>query len=118
MPDGYYWARHPDGSYFVVLHENDLWYCCGLGFPMADFHESQVVMPLHKPVNDMDEWRTIKGISKDGVTVTVRSKLKFTFTDPKEVLRKYKAGELELGDYEAQRPGELPGSTIVSIEKL
>lgn len=51
MKDGYYWARHPDYTYFVVLRHNNEWFCCGLGVPMQNFHESQIIVPISWPVN-------------------------------------------------------------------
>lgn len=28
---GYYLALHPEGTTYIVLRQNDLWYCCGVG---------------------------------------------------------------------------------------
>ncbi len=51
LPNGYYWARHPDGTHFVVLREGGAWYCCGLIRPIVNFHESQIVMRIPWPLN-------------------------------------------------------------------
>ncbi len=50
-PDGYYWARHSDGSHFVVLNQQGLWYACGIGDPLINFHESQIIMRIPWPSN-------------------------------------------------------------------
>ena len=41
-PDGYYLARHADGSTFVVLRQNCLWYCCGVGSAIR-FDDHQII---------------------------------------------------------------------------
>lgn len=64
------------------------------------------------------KWRTVKGAERNGVHVTVYSKLLYTFTDPLAVLGQYERGEIGLGAYAAQRPGELPGSTYITIQLL
>lgn len=49
--DGYYWARHNDGSRFIVLRQNDTWYCPGLSGSMVNFDTSQIVCPVKEVEN-------------------------------------------------------------------
>jgi hypothetical protein len=63
------------------------------------------------------QWRTVMAFDAADVHITVLSKLKYTFTHPDTILEEYRAGRLKPGVFEANRPGELPGSTFVKIEK-
>jgi hypothetical protein len=50
--DGYYWAINYDGSYFVVLYEEGLWYMCGEDHPINFlFKPEQIICPIKRPVN-------------------------------------------------------------------
>jgi hypothetical protein len=47
--DGYYWARHLDGTTFVVLREEGSWYAAGLYHALANFSPSQIITPIEEP---------------------------------------------------------------------
>ena len=50
--DGHYWARHHDGTTFVVLREDGHWYCCGVCIPIDDeFSEAQIICAVKRPDN-------------------------------------------------------------------
>lgn len=50
LREGYYWARHPDGTAFVVLFDEGLWYAPGIGAPINDtFDQDQIIKPLDRP---------------------------------------------------------------------
>ncbi len=58
MPEGYYWARHPeDGSHFIVYRdpssdERGVWWMCGIAHPIDHgFDESQIICPVAVPHN-------------------------------------------------------------------
>jgi len=52
MTDGYYWARHDDGTTFVVLLEGGDWYTVGILAPITDtFRECQVICAVPRPAN-------------------------------------------------------------------
>jgi len=63
------------------------------------------------------QWRSVKCLMRNGVSVTVYTKLKYTFSHPESVMAAYERGEVCLGAFHASRPGELPGSTYVLVEK-
>jgi hypothetical protein len=47
LRDGYYWARHDDGTTFVVFLENGLWYVPGISHAInQDFREHQIIAPV------------------------------------------------------------------------
>lgn len=48
-PGAYYWARHEEGSTFVVLFESGEWYCCGVDDPIA-FNPAQLVCEVEEPI--------------------------------------------------------------------
>ena len=48
--DGYYWARHPDGTTFIVLREGGHWFVPGIGHSI-EFDPRCVIMPVKQPVN-------------------------------------------------------------------
>ena len=52
FPDGYYWALHEDGTYFVVLRQSDHWYTVGVVEPI-DWRllRRQIVGAIAYPVN-------------------------------------------------------------------
>lgn len=48
--DGYYWARHDDGTAFVVLLQDGWWFTPGVGYPINNtFRPSQLIMPIKRP---------------------------------------------------------------------
>lgn len=50
--DGYYWARHRDGTRFIVFREDGHWYCCGVHNSIdEDFDTSQNVSLAKPPEN-------------------------------------------------------------------
>lgn len=52
LSEGYYWARHDDGSTFVVLLDGGNWFVPGVSRPInAKFWESQVICPIPRPDN-------------------------------------------------------------------
>lgn len=53
FPEGYYWARHPDGRAFVVQRDCGAFYACGIREPLdGDFKpEVQIIMPVPLPVH-------------------------------------------------------------------
>lgn len=50
VPDGYYWARHADGTTFVVLRENGQWYTVGIREPLENFDARQIVSRIAQPI--------------------------------------------------------------------
>lgn len=52
-PAGYYWARHSDGTTFVVLQEGGQFFMCGLHDAIGDEFrpEAQIIMPVPRPVH-------------------------------------------------------------------
>ena len=64
------------------------------------------------------QWRSVRCLVSKGVSVTVYTKLKFTFSRPEAILADYERGKVGLGAFHASRPGELPGSTYVLVEKV
>jgi hypothetical protein len=53
FPDGYYWARHFDGTAFVVKRDGPCWHCCGVETPInPDFEAAkQIIKPIPVPVH-------------------------------------------------------------------
>lgn len=51
--EGYWWARAPDGTAFVVQLEAGLWHCCGQREPLNGEFEpaKQVFKPIPVPVH-------------------------------------------------------------------
>lgn len=49
LADGYYWARHHDGTTFIVLREDGDWFACGIGPPIINFDVRQIIMPVPRP---------------------------------------------------------------------
>lgn len=51
--DGWFWARHVDGTVFVVLREDGQWLACGLeGSLNSDFEPAkQIIKPIPMPVH-------------------------------------------------------------------
>jgi hypothetical protein len=50
MQEGYYWARHTDGTTFVVLLEDGDWYCCAV-HDAIDFDESTIICKIASPAH-------------------------------------------------------------------
>lgn len=48
LADGYYWARHQDGTTFVVFLEDGQWWTVVIENPI-DFDRSQIIMPVPRP---------------------------------------------------------------------
>ncbi len=63
------------------------------------------------------QWRSVKSLERNGVRVTVYTKLQYTFSQPEAIMADYERGEVKVGTFHASRPGELPGSTYVIVEK-
>ena len=51
LPNGYYWMRHPDGTKFIVLVEDEQAYAPGIGHPVVNLTEDQVICLVKKPEN-------------------------------------------------------------------
>jgi len=52
LSEGYYWARHDDGTTFIVLLEDGNWFVPGVARPInARFRESQVICPIPRLSN-------------------------------------------------------------------
>jgi hypothetical protein len=51
LADGYYWARHHDGTTFIVLREGPSWYTVGVEPPIINFDVRQIIMPVPRPDN-------------------------------------------------------------------
>lgn len=50
VAEGYYWARHDDGTLFVVLAQDGQWYACGVHAPLnEEFKAAQIVCPIPQP---------------------------------------------------------------------
>jgi hypothetical protein len=48
LEDGYYWARHNDGTTFIVYREDGLWYTVAIGHPI-DFDPKQIICAANEP---------------------------------------------------------------------
>lgn len=59
---GYYWARHKDTGFFVVLRQNEHWYCPGVGDPIDDTFEDRQVLGAVWPswITDKDRPRSLQ----------------------------------------------------------
>lgn len=50
--DGHYWAKHFDGTWFIVLRDAPNWYCCGVEHSLSSFSpEKQIVCSCKPPAN-------------------------------------------------------------------
>ena len=53
-PDGYYWCRHVDGTFFVALCEDGWWFVCGSKTPIG-IAEEQVLDRVQNSVYEESE---------------------------------------------------------------
>lgn len=51
LPNNYYWVRHDNGTKFIVLIEDELIYAPGLGHPVTNITEDQIICAVKQPAN-------------------------------------------------------------------
>lgn len=51
VPNDYYWVRHSDGTKFIVLIEDETVYAPGIGHPIVNVTEDQLICPAKPPAN-------------------------------------------------------------------
>lgn len=66
MEDGYFWARHHDGSEFVVKREDGKFYAAGIESPLSNFtSDTQIVCRVIKPDDMPQSYADLGGKQRD-----------------------------------------------------
>jgi len=46
VKDGYYWARHYDGTAFIIHRDEGQWWISGCRTPVTNFNTDLIIQPV------------------------------------------------------------------------